>query len=36
MGGYGDIQMIDENGIRMDGRKAGVSDPLRSRQELFQ
>ena len=24
MGGYGDVQMIDENGIRMDGRKAGA------------
>ena len=23
MGGYGDIQMIDENGLRMDGRGPG-------------
>ncbi len=22
MGGYGDVQMIDENGIRVDGRTA--------------
>ncbi|MEC7720983.1 MAG: exosome complex exonuclease Rrp41, partial [Candidatus Thermoplasmatota archaeon] len=28
MGGYGDIQMIDENGIRMDGRKAGDLRPI--------
>ena len=23
MGGYGDVQMIDENGLRMDGRSPG-------------
>ena len=28
MGGYGDVQMIDENGIRMDGRKAGDLRPI--------
>ena len=28
MGGYGDVQMIDENGIRMDGRKAGDLSPI--------
>ena len=28
MGGYGDVQMIDENGIRMDGRTAGDIRPV--------
>ena len=28
MGGYGDVQMIDENGIRADGRKAGDLRPI--------
>jgi exosome complex component RRP41 len=28
MGGYGDIQMIDENGVRVDGRKAGDLRPI--------
>jgi exosome complex component RRP41 len=28
MGGYGDIQMIDENGIRMDGRTATQVRPI--------
>lgn len=28
MGGYGDIQMIDENGLRQDGRKAGDLRPI--------
>ena len=26
--GYGDVQMIDENGIRVDGRKAGDVRPI--------
>ena len=28
MGGYGDVQMIDENGLRMDGRKPGDLRPI--------
>ena len=28
MGGYGDIQMIDENGLRMDGRTATQVRPI--------
>ena len=28
MGGYGDVQMIDENGLRMDGRKPGDVRPI--------
>ena len=28
MGGYGDVQMIDDNGIRADGRKAGDLRPI--------
>ena len=29
MGGYGDVQMIDENGLRMDGRKPEDCRPIR-------
>ena len=28
MGGYGDVQMIDENGLRMDGRKPEDCRPI--------
>ena len=28
MGGYGDVRMIDENGLRMDGRKPGDVRPI--------
>tara|TARA_B100000941_G_scaffold116204_1_gene81596 strand:- start:1278 stop:1994 length:717 start_codon:yes stop_codon:yes gene_type:complete len=28
VGGYGDVQMIDENGLRMDGRKPGDLRPI--------
>ena len=31
MGGYGDVEMIDENGIRMDGRTAGDIRPVEIR-----
>ena len=31
MGGYGDVQMIDENGIRVDGRTAGDIRPVEIR-----
>ncbi len=28
MGGYGDMQMIDENGVRVDGRGPGDLRPV--------
>ena len=28
MGGYGDVQMIDENGVRADGRGPGDIRPI--------